>query len=108
VIVEMDEPEIADRLQPIVLIFSKAPDAWAARRSICAVSVAQLVTSLRAGARMGDGIVRQVSVNIRGGNGTRNTPTDIRTAPYTGIRLHEIEDEPAACVTKLPTRASVG
>ena len=70
-IVEMDEPEIADRLQPIVLIFSKAPDVCVARRSICAVSVAQLVTTIRAGVRLGDGIVRQVGVNIR--DRTRNT-----------------------------------
>src|SRR5260370_37037720 len=59
--------KIADRLQPIVLSFSKAPERFAARRSICASSLAQLGMTLRSGARRGDGLVRQAGVNIRGG-----------------------------------------
>jgi ketopantoate reductase len=70
--------KIADRLQPIVLSFSKGVGLCAARRSICASSLAQLGMTLPTAEGRGDGIVRQAGVNIRGGN-RRGLPAIIRT-----------------------------
>src|SRR5260370_39040470 len=58
--------KLADRLRLIALSFSKAPNVWAARRSICASLLAQLGMTLRRGVQWGDGIVLRPDVNIRG------------------------------------------